>query len=89
MAEINIQASKWKLVEIGRVVLFNSGPYANRLATIVEIIDHKRVCLLNLPIFSLAKAGVKGPRRRPIKFQTLCPTPFRSPKLAHPLPHRH
>lgn len=43
MAEISIQASKWKLVEVGRVVIFNSGPYANRLATIVEIIDHKRV----------------------------------------------
>ena len=43
MAEIEIQASRWRLVEVGRVVVFNSGPYAGRLAAIVEIIDHKRV----------------------------------------------
>lgn len=43
MAEIKIQASKWRLVEVGRVVSFNSGKYVNRLAVIVEIIDHKRV----------------------------------------------
>ena len=43
MAEIEVQASKWRLVEVGRVVVFNSGPHASRLAVIVEIIDHKRV----------------------------------------------
>ncbi|KAI4158109.1 MAG: hypothetical protein LQ342_007743 [Letrouitia transgressa] len=43
MAEIEIQASAWRLVEIGRVVLFTHGPYTGRLATIVEIIDHKRI----------------------------------------------
>lgn len=31
------------LVEVGRVVLLNDGPSAGKLATIVEIIDHKRV----------------------------------------------
>lgn len=43
MPEIEIYASKWRLVEVGRVVLFTHGPYTGRLATIVEIIDHKRV----------------------------------------------
>ena len=41
-----MKASKWRLVEVGRVVLFNEGPYAGRLAVIVEIIDHKRVSTL-------------------------------------------
>jgi len=43
MAEIDVIASKWRMVEVGRVVLFNNGPHAGRLAAIVEIIDHKRV----------------------------------------------
>ena len=43
MADIEIFASKWRLVEVGRVILFTRGPYVGRLATIVEIIDHKRV----------------------------------------------
>lgn len=43
MAEIEIKASQWRLVEVGRVVLFTHGPYIGRLAAIVEIIDHKRV----------------------------------------------
>ncbi|KAL8788508.1 MAG: hypothetical protein Q9195_007247 [Heterodermia aff. obscurata] len=42
MAEVDITASKWRLVEVGRVVLFTHGKYKDRLATIVEIIDHKR-----------------------------------------------
>lgn len=43
MSEIDIKPAGWKLVEVGRVVLLRSGPYAGKLATIVEIIDHKRV----------------------------------------------
>lgn len=43
MAEIEIKASQWRQVEVGRVVLFTHGPYIGRLAAIVEIIDHKRV----------------------------------------------
>ncbi|KMU76871.1 ribosomal protein L14 [Coccidioides immitis RMSCC 3703] len=42
MAQIDIKASSWKLVEVGRVVLIRSGPYAGKLAVIAEIIDHKR-----------------------------------------------
>ena len=43
MAEIEIKASQWRQVEVGRVVLFTHGQYIGRLAAIVEIIDHKRV----------------------------------------------
>ncbi|KAH8662128.1 ribosomal protein L14 [Xylariales sp. PMI_506] len=44
MGEATIVASNWRLVEVGRVVLVQgNGPFAGRLATIVEIIDHKRV----------------------------------------------
>jgi large subunit ribosomal protein L14e len=39
-----IKAAKWRFVELGRVVLVNKGAYAGKLATIVEIVDHKRVC---------------------------------------------
>lgn len=45
MGSVEVTASAWRLVEVGRVVLFASGPFAGRLASIVEIIDHKRVRL--------------------------------------------
>ncbi|KAL2023566.1 hypothetical protein VTK56DRAFT_2174 [Thermocarpiscus australiensis] len=38
MAEINVAATSWRRVEVGRVLKLEDG----RLATIVEIIDHKR-----------------------------------------------
>jgi large subunit ribosomal protein L14e len=44
MADIDIKIAQWKLVEIGRVVLIRSGPYTGKLAAIVEIVDHRRVC---------------------------------------------
>lgn len=40
-----VEASQWRLVETGRVVLFTAGEHATKLAVIVEIIDHKRVRL--------------------------------------------
>ncbi|KAF2422082.1 60S ribosomal protein L14-B [Tothia fuscella] len=44
MGDADITASRWRMVEVGRVVLFSSpSPYAGKIATIVEIIDHKRV----------------------------------------------
>lgn len=43
MANIDIKATSWKLVEVGRVVLIRKGPFTGKLAAIVEIIDHKRV----------------------------------------------
>ena len=48
-AEIEIKASQWRQVEVGRVVLFTHGQYTGRLAAIVEIIDHKRVRLEKNP----------------------------------------
>jgi hypothetical protein len=32
------------LMKVGRIVLIHGGPSDGKLATIVEIIDHKRVC---------------------------------------------
>lgn len=46
MGDANITASTWRQVELGRVVLFTTGPFEGRLAAIAEIIDHKRVRLL-------------------------------------------
>lgn len=43
MAEVDVKASSWKTVQVGRVALFMRGIYAGRLATIIEIVDHKRV----------------------------------------------
>ncbi len=44
MGEASVTASNWRLVEVGRVAMFAKGPYIGRLAAIVQIIDHKRVC---------------------------------------------
>ena len=51
MGDAEVKASQWRHVEVGRVVLFTSGAHHTKLATIVEIIDHKRVCfvLFNFP----------------------------------------
>ncbi|KJZ75876.1 hypothetical protein HIM_04700 [Hirsutella minnesotensis 3608] len=44
MGEAVIEGSNWRLVEVGRVVVINGDhPFAGGLATIVEIVDHKRV----------------------------------------------
>ncbi|KAI9777583.1 MAG: hypothetical protein M1816_004627 [Peltula sp. TS41687] len=43
MGDAEIKTSTWRMVEVGRVVLFTTGPYTGRLAAVVEIIDHKRV----------------------------------------------
>ena len=49
MASIDIKSTSWKLVEVGRVVLIRTGPYTGKLAAIVEIIDHNRVCSIDTP----------------------------------------
>lgn len=41
---VDIGIAGWKLVEVGRIVFVRSGPHEGKLATIVEIIDQKRVC---------------------------------------------
>ncbi|KHN96494.1 ribosomal protein L14 [Metarhizium album ARSEF 1941] len=44
MGEAVIEGSNWRLVEVGRVVAIDGDhPFADRIAAIVEIIDHKRV----------------------------------------------
>lgn len=43
MGDAEIKVSSWRLVEVGRVVLVDGGASDGKLATIVEIIDHKRV----------------------------------------------
>lgn len=43
MGDAEIKTSSWRLVEVGRIVLIHGGPSDGKLATIVEIIDHKRV----------------------------------------------
>jgi len=68
MGDAEIKASSWRLVEVGRVCLIHGGPSDGKLAAIVEIIDHKRVC-------GIAPAGkircantdsLTGPHRWPI-----------------------
>jgi len=39
------QSSFKRFVEVGRVVLVNSGPYSGKLAVIVEIVDHARALI--------------------------------------------
>lgn len=43
MGDAEVVTSVWRNVELGRVILITQGPYAGKLAAIVEIIDHKRV----------------------------------------------
>ncbi|EAS27546.3 60S ribosomal protein L14 [Coccidioides immitis RS] len=76
MAQIDIKASSWKLVEVGRVVLIRSGPYAGKLAVIAEIIDHKRV-LVDGPS---GKENNVVPRHA-IALAHVSLTPFTIPKL--------
>ena len=45
MADIELKLASWKLVEVGRVLLIRSGPYTGKLAVVVQIIDHRRVCV--------------------------------------------
>ncbi|GAB1311658.1 Ribosomal protein L14-domain-containing protein [Madurella fahalii] len=56
MAEINIGATSWRRVEVGRVLKLESGS----LAAIVEIIDHKRA-LVDGPSSDDKLATPRGP----------------------------
>ncbi|RAO65077.1 uncharacterized protein BHQ10_001089 [Talaromyces amestolkiae] len=75
-ANIDIKTTSWKLVEVGRVVLIRSGPYTGKLATIVEIIDHKRV-LVDGP--STQEEKIVPRHSLALSHATL--TPFVIPKL--------
>jgi large subunit ribosomal protein L14e len=61
MANIDIKATAWKHVEVGRVILIRKGPHTGKLAVIVEIIDHRRVCVLEagVNIWRQGKCGIK------------------------------
>ncbi|CAF3463079.1 unnamed protein product, partial [Fusarium graminearum] len=60
MGDAVIEGSNWRLVEVGRVVVINGDhPFAGHLATIVEIIDHKRI-LVDGPS---ANASLATPRQ--------------------------
>ncbi|KAL8803356.1 MAG: hypothetical protein Q9200_006258 [Gallowayella weberi] len=76
MPEIDIHASAWRLVEVGRVVLFTHGRYLGRLAAIVEIIDHKRV-LVDGPS---QKENAQVPRHA-VGLNNMIITPIVIPKL--------
>ncbi|KAI1007010.1 hypothetical protein K3495_g1212 [Podosphaera aphanis] len=45
MGDSEIKGSSWRFVEVGRIVLLQKGPSEGKLATIVEIIDHKRALI--------------------------------------------
>jgi len=68
MGDAEITASSWRLVEVGRIVLITGGPSDGKLATIVEIIDHKRVCGIarNLQTRIRSTDSLAGSRRWPI-----------------------
>ncbi|MCJ1300963.1 hypothetical protein MMC08_003762 [Hypocenomyce scalaris] len=75
-ADIEVKAAQWRFVEVGRVVLFINGPHVGRLATIVEIIDHKRA-LVDGPS-SRERAAVP---RHAISLANVILTPIVIPKL--------
>ncbi|KAL8628394.1 hypothetical protein Q9189_005897 [Teloschistes chrysophthalmus] len=76
MPEIEIHASAWRLVEVGRVILFTHGPYLGRLAVIVEIIDHKRI-LVDGP----SKKENAGVPRQAVALNNTIVTPIVIPQL--------
>lgn len=45
-ADVFFFFSEYSLVQIGRIVRIEEGPYAGKLAIIVEVIDHKRVRII-------------------------------------------
>ncbi|KAI4124411.1 MAG: hypothetical protein LQ347_005749 [Umbilicaria vellea] len=85
-ADIDVKASQWRMVEVGRVVLFSNGPHTGRLATIVEIIDHKRITSIDM---RYKQALVDGPSsreraavpRHAISLANVILTPIVIPKL--------
>ncbi|KAJ5698909.1 Protein transport protein yif1 [Penicillium macrosclerotiorum] len=76
MADIDVKLASWKLVEVGRLVLIRRGPFAGKLAAIVEIVDHRRV-LVDGP--SGEEQKIVPRHVLPLAHATL--TPFTIPKL--------
>ncbi|GJJ10752.1 hypothetical protein Clacol_004980 [Clathrus columnatus] len=46
-----------RFVEVGRVILIQSGPYEGKIATIVEIIDHNRA-VIDGPTTGVPRQGI-------------------------------
>lgn len=70
---MSVQESNFKrFVEVGRVVLLQSGPLAGKIAVIVEIIDHNRA-IIDGPLTSVP--------RQAFSYRHLSLTPFRLTKL--------
>lgn len=65
--ETSVKASKWRLVEAGRIIYINKGKFAGKLATIVEIIDQKRV---------LVDGPTTGVTRQSLSLNNLVLTPL-------------
>ncbi|KAJ5242170.1 uncharacterized protein N7469_000497 [Penicillium citrinum] len=76
MADIDVTLASWKLVEVGRLVLIRRGPFAGKLAAIVEIVDHRRV-LVDGP--SGEEQKIVPRHVLPLAHATL--TPFTIPQL--------
>lgn len=91
--ETTVKASNWRLVEVGRVVLVNKGQYKGKLATIVEIIDHKRVSFrlrerrererVCVHVWMLGLSGGESNRKR----WNVCPWGARREAHIHTLVH--
>ncbi|KAJ5612297.1 hypothetical protein N7510_005491 [Penicillium lagena] len=76
MADIDVKIAEWKQVEVGRLVLIRRGPFAGKLAAIVEIVDHRRV-LVDGP--SGEEKKIVPRHVLPLAHATL--TPFTIPQL--------
>ncbi|PUU76357.1 ribosomal protein L14-domain-containing protein [Tuber borchii] len=66
----DVKTTQWRLVEVGRVLLLSKGPYSGNLATIVEIIDHKRV-LIDSPTVPRQSYSLKNVTLTPIVIENL------------------
>ncbi|KAI1182360.1 ribosomal protein L14-domain-containing protein [Nemania serpens] len=56
----SVESPSWRTIEVGRLVLVNNGPFAGRIAAIVEIISEKRA-LVDGPSSEEKLAVPKGP----------------------------
>ena len=69
-----------RFVELGRVVLIKSGPFASKLAVIVEILDHNRV-LVDGP------QAITGVPRQVLNLKTMQLTSFVVNKVTRGMTH--
>ncbi|EDR26993.1 60S ribosomal protein L14-A, putative [Entamoeba dispar SAW760] len=70
-----------RFVEVGRVVLMKTGPFASKLAVIVEILDHNRV-LVDGP------QAITGVPRQVVNLNTISLTSFVVNKVTRGMTHK-